>query len=221
MMSSSNIFPVVVGSYEEYEEWYSALHSIEGIWTPEECVLAKCSKCGTYYMKGKSLKTMLCRGCRFTYHKPKQTHKAYKPAQVAEVKASTVHHNACEPEYTKVNRIGNKDYEICDLYGCKGSLVCACCKRGINYVTGTKDVSSRRCPDHPIAGDGSRYIFRTTHGQNTDDNKRAKTMWYRIGDSPEFSTVRVERRVQRVGSEVKYIYPDYKESRTADTGGDN
>ena len=54
----------------------------------------------------------------------------------------------------------------CPMWGSK-SWVCHECQKGLTY-RGTKDVSSRRCPDHPVAADGSMYIFRAKNRKVTN-----------------------------------------------------
>ena len=56
----------------------------------------------------------------------------------------------------------------CPLFnGYNQSVACFYCMRGVNYGAPAETVSNRRCPNNPIATDGSRYIQRAAYRKNT------------------------------------------------------
>ena len=65
--------------------------------------------------------------------------------------ADTVDHD------TEVDSIIMDTVHCCPLYQSRG-LACRYCKQGINYLTGQPDTSSRTCPEHRVAGDGTEYV---------------------------------------------------------------
>lgn len=61
------------------------------------------------------------------------------------------------------------EHHCCSCYhGGADSLTCYYCRKGIDYVTGTKDLSARCCPEHPVAGNGQRYIYRTAYRKDAN-----------------------------------------------------
>lgn len=87
--------------------------------------------------------------------------------------------------------------------GSKDSLKCFYCKRGINYA-GASTLSNRRCPENPIATDGSRYIQRAAYGKNSHSTHGIKPgKRYDVFDNmPQHLKVQLVERMQRLGREV-------------------
>lgn len=65
--------------------------------------------------------------------------------------------------------------ELCTFYHgektCLSNNICQYCMKGQVYPSGVKDLSARRCPCHPVAGDGTRYIFRAAYRKDANGHK--------------------------------------------------
>ena len=94
----------------------------------------------------------------------------------------------------------------CSMYDGKcNSTICKACMKGVSLLSGAKTVSSRRCPENPIATDGSRYIQRATYRKDTycpDSNSSG--MYYDYADNlPEHLKVQLVQRMQRMGRDIQ------------------
>lgn len=94
----------------------------------------------------------------------------------------------------------------CEYYdGVCNSTICKACMKGVSLLNGTKTVSSRRCPENPIATDGSRYIQRATYRKDTDnsDSNSTKSYYDYADNLPEHLKVQLVKRMQRMGRDIQ------------------
>ena len=102
-----------------------------------------------------------------------------------------------------------------------GSQKCFWCMRGVNYA-GAKTVSNRRCPNNPIATDGSRYIQRTAYRKDANGNKLPNAgKRYDVADNmPQHLKVELVQRMQKLGREY-YLWSDGHVDITPDPNSNN
>lgn len=87
--------------------------------------------------------------------------------------------------------------------GSAGSVKCFYCMRGINYA-GASTLSNRRCPNNPIASDGSRYIQRAAYGKNPNGSHGVRPgKRYDVADNmPQHLKVQLVERMQKLGRQL-------------------
>ena len=97
----------------------------------------------------------------------------------------------------------------CPNFGSKGSIDCFYCMRGKVYGTAATNVSNRRCPNNPIATDGSRYIQRAAYRKDANGVViPGSGKCYDVLDNmPQHLKVQLVERMQSLGRQF-YIWSD-------------
>lgn len=105
--------------------------------------------------------------------------------------------------------------------GCNSSVKCFYCQRGINYA-GAETVSNRRCPNNPIATDGSRYIQRAAYGKDSNSTHGLRPgERYDVADNmPQHLKVQLVERMQRMGRTI-YLWSNGHVDITPDPDSNN
>ena len=94
----------------------------------------------------------------------------------------------------------------CSFYhGDCNNIICQACMQGRNVIdVPTATLSNRRCPNHPIAQDGTRYIFRAAYRKdpNRPDSFIGGERYY-VGCVPEYFKIPVAKGTAAVDEFIR------------------